>query len=144
MLGLLLAAGCGGGGGADGPPVLAMGTDRCAACSMAVSDARFAAAARLPDGTQLAYDAIECLVRDLRTRTGAAAPAGTWLADLPTATLLPADVVTVVLADFASPMGGGYAAFADPAVAAAEAERRGGVAGPLDAFVAGTLRRPER
>ena len=119
-----------------------MGHDVCVACGMAVSDPAFAAAARLADGTVLAYDAPECLVRDLRTRTGAAAPAAVWLTDLPTATLRPAATMTLVLADFPSPMGGGYAAFADPLVAAAEAEQRGGVAAPLQDFVAGTARRP--
>lgn len=142
-LALLLMTGCGGGGATDGPPSLTMGQDRCAACSMAVSDPAFAAAARLADGTVLAYDAPECLVRDLRTRTGATAPAAIWLADLPSATLRPADTMTLVLADFPSPMGGGYAAFADAALAATEANARHGVAAPLAAFVAGTARRPE-
>ncbi len=143
---LLLTAGfggCGGGGEtADGPPELVMGDARCTACTMAVADPAFAAAARLDDGQVLAYDAIECLVRDLRSRSGADAPTAIWVADLPSKTLRPAASMTVVLANFPSPMGGGYAAFADAGLAASEAEKRGGVAGPLEAFVAGTLRRP--
>lgn len=141
---LVLAAalmGCGGAGD-DGPPDLSGGDLRCVACGMAVADPRFAVAIRTSEGEIAAYDAVECAVRDLRTRTGARAPTETWLADLPTAALHPAAQMTVVLADFPSPMGGGYAAFADPSVAAAETERRAGVAGSLEQFVAGALRRP--
>lgn len=138
-----LLAGCGG-ADAEGPPDLSGGDLRCAACGMAVSDPRYAAAIRTAAGGVEAYDAIECLVRDLRTRTGERAPAATWLADLPTGALHPAEAVTVVLADFPSPMGGGYAAFLSAETAAVEAARRGGVAGPLAEFVAGTLRRPGR
>ncbi|MGD9547489.1 MAG: hypothetical protein AB7V45_08050 [Candidatus Krumholzibacteriia bacterium] len=142
---LVLAAaawmGCGGAGD-DGPPDLSGGDLRCSACGMAVADPRYAAAIRTPEGGIAAYDAIECAVRDLRTRTGARAPAEIWLSDMPTAALRPASGMTVVLADFPSPMGGGYAAFADPSVAAAETERRAGVAGSLEQFVAGALRRP--
>ncbi|MFH2052062.1 MAG: hypothetical protein ABIK96_06305 [bacterium] len=133
--------GCGGAAD-DGPPDLSGGDLRCAACGMAVADPRYAAAIRTPEGEIAAYDAIECAVRDLRTRTGARAPAEIWLPDLPTGALHQAAGMTVVLADYPSPMGGGYAAFADPSVAAAEAERRAGVAGALDQFIAGALRRP--
>ena len=140
-----LLTGCGGSEKADGVPVLAIGEDACAACGMKVADAGYAAAARLPDGQTLAYDAIECLVRDLRVRRGDGAPAGIWLPDFASGgELKPAADMTVVLADYPSPMGGGYAAFADPAVAAAEAASRDGVAGPLQGFVDGSLRRPAR
>ncbi|MBE0566858.1 MAG: hypothetical protein IH621_12910, partial [Krumholzibacteria bacterium] len=97
-------AGCGG-GTADGPPGLSGGDLRCTACGMAVADPRFAAAIRTTGGGVEAYDAIECLVRDLRTRTGERAPVETWLANLPTGALHPAEAMTVVLADFPSPMG---------------------------------------
>lgn len=141
LISLANLAGCGG-GSAEGPPDLTTGDRRCAACGMAVADPKFAAAIRSADDGIEAYDAIECLVRDLRSRTGARAPAETWLADLPTGALQPAAEMTVVLADFPSPMGGGYAAFLSPRTAADEAQRRSGVAGSLEQFVAGTLRRP--
>ena len=139
---VVILAGCGG-GAADGPPDLSGGDLRCTACGMAVADPKFAAAIRTTGGEVEPYDAIECLVRDVRSRTGERAPAETWLSDLPTGALHPAVAMTVVLADFPSPMGGGYAAFLSAETAAAEAARRGGVSGPLAEFVAGTLRRPE-
>lgn len=140
LIAAAVLAGCDG-GTAEGPPDLTTSDRRCAACGMAVADPKFAAAIRTTDGEVEAYDAIECLVRDLRSRTGARAPAETWLADLPTGALQPAARMTVVLADFPSPMGGGYAAFLSPQAAADEAQRRSGVAGPLAQFVDGTLRR---
>lgn len=141
LIAAAVLAGCGG-GSAEGPPDLSAGDRRCAACGMAVADPKFAAAIRTPKDEIEAYDAIECLVRDLRSRTGARTPAEIWLADLPTGALQPAARMTVVLADFPSPMGGGYAAFLSPQVAADEARRRSGVAGALQQFVDGTLRRP--
>lgn len=141
LISFAVVAGCGG-GSAEGPPDLSSGDRRCAACGMAVADPKFAAAILTPEDKVEAYDAIECLVRDLRSRTGARAPAEIWLADLPTGALQPAALLTVVLADFPSPMGGGYAAFLSPQTAAAEARRRSGVAGPLEQFVDGSLRRP--
>ncbi len=143
ILAMALLAGCGGGAGDDGQPVLKLGEDLCAACGMKVTDAKFAAAALTLEGASLAYDAIECLVRDLRTRRGEATPTQIWLPDLATGTLHPSAEMTVVLADFPSPMGGGYAAFSDSDRAAQEAAQRGGVAGELSAFVTGTLHRPE-
>ncbi|MFN2370794.1 MAG: hypothetical protein ABR506_06515 [Candidatus Krumholzibacteriia bacterium] len=141
LVAVALLAGCGG-GNADGPPDLSDADLRCTACGMAVTDPKFAAAIRTTGGGVEAYDSIECLVGDLRTRTGERAPAGIWLSDLPSGELHPAAAMTVVLADFPSPMGGGYAAFLSAETAAAEAARRGGVAGPLAEFVAGNLRRP--
>ena len=141
LLSVAILVGCGG-RTTEGPPDLTTGDPRCAACGMAVADPKFAAAIRTTGGEIAAYDAIECLVRDLRSRTGDRAPAEIWLADLPTGELQPAARMTVVLADFPSPMGGGYAAFLSPQTAADEARRRSGVSGALAQFVDGTLRRP--
>lgn len=141
LVAVAVLAGCGGRSG-DGPPDLKTGDRRCAACGMAVANPRFAAAIRTADEKIAAYDAIECLVRDLRSRKGSRAPDEIWLADLPTGELQPAARMTVVLADFPSPMGGGFAAFLSPQTAVDEARRRSGVAGSLAQFVAGTLQRP--
>lgn len=142
---ILVWGGCGGKDtGSEGVPTLNLGQDVCMACGMKVSAPLFAAVARDPDGETLAYDAIECLVRDLRTRRGDKAPSGIWLPDFAAGgELRPVAEMTVVLADFASPMGGGYAAFSDATRAATEATQRHGVAGKLEDFVAGTLQRPQ-
>lgn len=142
-LSLMLTAGCGGGG--EDTPAVHLGSDVCVSCRMTVDDAKYAAAIRTGDGAVLTYDAIECLVRDLRTRRGADAPAEVWLPDFAAAgELHHADEMTVVRAGFPSPMGGGYAAFADADVAAREAATRDGVAGPLTGFVDGSLIPPAR
>lgn len=140
LVGLLLA-GCGGGGGAEGPPRIDFGTAVCAACGMTVRDPHYAAAAREGGATQV-YDSIECLAR-ARRQTGGTVSDAIWLPDFQTGDLHPQSHMTVVLADFPSPMGGGVAVFTDSVRARAEAEARGGVAGPLADLVSGSLRRSE-
>ena len=126
---LLLSAGC---AGAGGPPPIVVGTP-CAACGMDVRDLRFACErdAASPAGTARArpprtarawrvFDSIECLLRDAASGTpGAGAPgmARAWLADYDRRTLHAADSMWVVQGEFASPMGGGFAAFLDQAAA---------------------------
>lgn len=117
---LLLAAGC---AGAGGPPPIVTGA-ACATCGMEVRDLRFACERRI-GGDWRVYDAIECLMRD------AASPSGTgdtWLADYDTQALIAADSAWVVRGAFASPMGGGLAAFRGRAAAdSIAAETRGRV-----------------
>jgi nitrous oxide reductase accessory protein NosL len=111
----LVAAGC---APAKGPPPIAAGAP-CAACGMAVRDLRFACERKHDRGWRV-YDAIECLIRDAGGAGGAAAVAAipeAWLADYDTQRLHPADSLWVVRGEFASPMGGGFAAFADRAAA---------------------------
>jgi hypothetical protein len=73
---------------------------------MEANDLRFAC--ERTDGRRwLVYDSIECLLAD-RAR-GPATSA--WLADYDRRTLHRADSLWVVRGEFASPMGGGYAAF---------------------------------
>lgn len=106
-----------------GPPPIAIGTP-CARCGMAIQDLRFGC--ERGDGkTWRVYDAIECLLRDVR-----GAPETTvWLADYDRQTLHRADSLWVVKGEFASPMGGGFAAFLERGAAEAVAgETRGRVA----------------
>jgi nitrous oxide reductase accessory protein NosL len=88
-----------------GPPPIARGT-RCDACGMEIQNLRFACE-RSVDGTWRRYDAIECMLSDMRQAPGQAA----WLADYDEARLAPAESLWVVKGDVPSPMGGGYAAF---------------------------------
>ena len=98
-------AGC-----APARPRVAFGTP-CAACSMTITDARFACVRR-DDGRWKSYDSIECLLRD-----GHATPVAVQLADYDTRRLVPADSLWIVHGDFPTPMGGGWAAFAGRAAA---------------------------
>ena len=134
LLGMLLL-GC----GAKEPEVsLRYAEESCASCGMRVTAPRFASLAITPTGERRPYDSIECAVRDLRVND----PTLLGQVYLPDhddpGHLHPWSEMSVVRADFASPMGGGYAAFANPEHATTEAKRRGGVADKLDAFVAGT------
>lgn len=100
LLLLLPLAGC-----APGGPRVAFGTP-CSACSMTITDARFACVRRV-EGRWKSFDSIECLLRD-----GHPAAAAVRLADYDTRRLVPADSLWLVHGDFPTPMGGGLAAFA--------------------------------
>ena len=102
LLLLLLAAlaGC-----TPAGPRVAFGTP-CSACSMTITDARFACVRR-DGGRWKSFDSIECLLRG-----GRPASAAVRLADYDTRRLVPADSLWVVHGDFPTPMGGGFAAFA--------------------------------
>ncbi len=92
-----------------GPPPIVIGTE-CAYCGMRVADLRFACL-RQHRRTLRVYDAIECLLRDPEDDGRA------YLADHSTARLHAADSLWVVKGEIPSPMGEGYAAFLDRAVA---------------------------
>lgn len=137
----LLVAGCHPGPATgDGAPRLTVGEEECAVCGMPVNDPGFAAASRNSLGEVEWYDSIECLITRLR-RSGRGGDLEVWLADRASpGALYDAKVMTVVLANYPSPMGKGYAAFHDQTVLQEEVRRRGGVAGPLQDFVDGTLK----
>ena len=121
----LMIAGC---ARPAGPPAIVLGTP-CAACGMEVRDLRFACE-READGRWRVYDAIECLLRE-----AGAAPAGrAYLADYDRQALHPADSLWVVRGEFASPMGGGFAAFLDLAAADSIAAATRGRVDRLAAF----------
>ncbi len=131
----LLGAGC---GGSSGPPAIAIGT-RCATCGMEARDLHFACERRSA-GAWRVYDAIECLMRDADD-AATATPSGTgetWLADYDTRSLHAADSVWVVRGAFASPMGGGLAAFLNRATADSTAAVTNGRVDRLATFMAET------
>lgn len=129
---LLLGAGC---AGSSGPPPIAIGTP-CAACGMGIQDLRFACEQQALSGWR-AYDAIECLVREAGSAVAPMAdPGEAWLADYDTRVLLAADSIWVVQGAFASPMGGGFAAFRRRGAADSIAAATSGHVDRLDAFIA--------
>lgn len=124
-------AACAGDSG-DGPPKIPALAE-CHVCGMTASDKQYASMVRTQEHA-LVFDSIECAVRHVRLH-----PEGeVWLSDFSGGGLRRAKDLTVVRADFPSPMGGGYAAFADGAVARREAEERNGIAGTWAEMIAGT------
>lgn len=115
-----------------GPPPIVIHTP-CALCGMEIQDVRFACE-RMDGKVWRVYDAIECLLRELH-----GAPATTvWLPDYDRQTLHRTDSMWVVKGEFASPMGGGFAAFLDRAAAEAVAGETRGRIGRLSEFAGGT------
>lgn len=137
----LLLSGCGSSPKAvESVPQLILGEATCVVCGMVVMDPGYAAASRNKLGETRTYDSIECLIVSLRG-PDATPDLQIWLADLASGgTLHPVRETTVVLANYPSPMGKGYAAFRDPAMAREEVERRDGVSGSLQGFVDGSLK----
>jgi hypothetical protein len=118
-------------------PSIDMGKAQCETCGMTVNDARFAVLAE--DGSaQHVYDSIECFLKG-RRESGETSAEGVWIMDFETQTLHPGAAVTIVKGDFPSPMGGGYAAFADASQAHAQAEAHGGQLGTLTQALSGNL-----
>jgi nitrous oxide reductase accessory protein NosL len=105
---LLLLAGC---AAPAGPRPIAHGTP-CARCGMEVRDLRFACE-RAEGRDWRVYDAIECLLADPPTPASGRA----YLSDYDRQTLHAAESLWVVQGEFASPMGGGLAAFMSLAAA---------------------------
>lgn len=117
---LLVGAACGGAPEASGPPELLYGVEECDRCRMILSEPRYAAAAQAPDGAELAFDDLGCLVRSLDPQ--AAEGWRAWVHDHSTGEWLTAgEAVYVESPDLPTPMGYGLAAFARRS----EAERFG-------------------
>ena len=110
---LAVVTACGGPGSDGGPPEIHYGRDLCVQCGMIVSEPRFAAAYRLPDGTERVFDDLggllvyghehgeldeaEVWVHDVETEAWVRAP-GAWF---------------VATAARPTPMGYGILAFSD-------------------------------
>ncbi len=121
----LLAAGCARSGPSTGPPEIAYGRDLCVECGMIISEPRFAAAYRLPDGTEAKFDDLGGLLIHGH-ETGELDEATVWVHDYDTEEWIEAEAAFyVVTGTGATPMGYGIFSFADRATAerfAAEAD----------------------
>jgi hypothetical protein len=89
------------------------------------------------------YDSIECLIRDAAAAPAAPVagaigprPDAVWLSDYDHQALHASDSLWVVRGEFASPMGGGFAAFLDLAAADSIAAATRGRVDRLAAFMA--------
>lgn len=122
-----LAAGCAR-APTDAPPVVHFGQDPCAACTMIVSEQRFAAAIVPGDGSRdpLAFDDIGCLLSWERDHPDSP-PMARWVRDHEGAGWLRAERAWYVRSvEIRSPMGSGVAALVDEASARAMRSGRGG------------------
>ncbi len=120
----VLAAGCEA-ADASGPPEIVYGRDICVECNMIISEARFATAYRLADGTDKKFDDLGDMVIHLE-KTGDQ-PTDTWVHDYLTESWVEAGAAYFVpTRSVASPMGHSILSFADKAEAQAFAADVGG------------------
>jgi len=113
-------------GSADKPPDMAYGRDVCAECHMIISEARFAAAYRMPDGTERKFDDIGDMVA-FGVRQDQLGDAKAWVHDFETEEWLDAKSATYVVGDVGSsdtPMGRNVFAFSDRSAAESAASGR--------------------
>jgi copper chaperone NosL len=95
-----------------GDPVIHLGRENCARCSMLISDVRFAAAWRDPAGQEKHFDDIGCMVF-LEGERHPAAGTRFWVHDYQTESWLDAATAAYVLAEgIKTPMSYGVAAAA--------------------------------
>ena len=115
----LIAAACGS-ADASGPPEINYGRDICVECGMIISEARFAAAYRLADGTDKSFDDLGGLLLHSREVGDALDPVTTWVHDLETEEWVAVgDVYFVPTLSVSSPMGHSILSFSDEARAVA-------------------------
>ncbi len=97
-----------------GDPVIRYGQENCARCRMAISDARFAAAWREPDGKEVHFDDIGCMVL-LEGERNPADGTRFWVHDYMTEAWLDGATASYVIStSIRSPMSYGVAASATP------------------------------
>lgn len=106
-------AACGNAEAATGPPEINYGRDVCVECSMVISEARFAAAYRLEDGTEKKFDDIGGMLKHGQ-ETGEVAGAVAWVHDFSTEEWVEAAAAFYVpTLSVATPMAHGIVAFSD-------------------------------
>ena len=109
----LAAAACGGSATAEGPPDINYGRDVCIRCGMIISEARFASAYRLPDGTEKLFDDVGGMLAHGHA-TGEIAAAEAWVHDFETEEWVAADqAYYIVTRSVITPMAYGVISFAD-------------------------------
>jgi copper chaperone NosL len=109
----LVAAGCSSAASANGPPQINYGRDMCIECGMIIDDARFAAAYRLADGTEMAFDDLGGLIIHGRDSGELDEATELWVSDFDDEMLIDAmSAFFVPTLGVASPMGHGILAFA--------------------------------
>jgi len=123
------------------PDRVHFGEDACAACSMIIGDATYAAQIRSPHGATRVFDDIGCM---LTKATASTDPAGIFVRAFDGTGWIRGDRAFVVHAkDIASPMGYGFVAFALQSDANAAAKSHpGSVVAELRSLFGGSSRLP--
>ncbi len=112
---------------ASGPPEIQYGRDICVQCGMIASEAKFAAAYTLEDGTEKLFDDLGGLILTQRATKDAIDPTRTWVHDYETLEWV--DVTNayfVATLSVNTPMGHGIVAFNNEAKAEVFASDVGG------------------
>ncbi len=110
-----------------GRPDVRLGRDVCDWCGMVIADGRFAAAARLPDGTPWRFDDLGCLLNKLLKADSAVSGVDAWVASYLDERWLEADAAWYVASsNLATPMAYGVIAVATRAEAEVQSEAVGG------------------
>jgi hypothetical protein len=125
------------------PDRVHFGDDACAACSMIIGDATYAAQIRSPHGATQVFDDIGCM---LTKATASTDPAGIFVRAFDGSGWIRGDGAFVLRAkDIASPMGYGFVAFALQSDADAAAKSHpGSVVAELKNLLGGSSRLPAR
>ncbi|MFQ5522558.1 MAG: nitrous oxide reductase accessory protein NosL [Acidimicrobiia bacterium] len=111
----LLVGSCTSADVSEGPPEINYGRDICFQCGMIISEARYAAAYRLPDGTEKRFDDLGGLLIHGH-ESGDLGSAEVWVHDVETEEWLRAEEAFYVMTgDGRTPMAYGIIAFADQA-----------------------------
>ncbi len=132
---VLAVAACGRRTGEIKPPEILYGQDICNACGMIISEARFAAASVLSDGTALKFDDVAEMVRYHRDHPELAVRA--WFVhDYETEAWIRAETATFVhSSSLKTPMGGGVVAFESEDDAQAFADQMDGTLYTLETML---------
>jgi hypothetical protein len=122
------------------PDRVHFGEDACAACSMIIGDATYAAQIRRPHGATQVFDDIGCM---LSKATASTDPAGIFVRAFDGSRWIRGDGAFVVYAkDITSPMGYGFVAFALQSDADAAAKSHHGSVAELRSLLGGSSRLP--
>ncbi len=126
----LILGACSSGDGTSGPPEIDYGREICLQCGMIISETRYAAAYRLPDGTERTFDDLGGLLV-YGHEHGELSDADVWVHDVETEAWVRAERAWYVMTRTRrTPMGYGIVAFADRSRAEALAAEVGTEAVP--------------
>ena len=100
----------------SGPEKISFGEDQCVYCRMTISDPKYGALLITDKGRLRKYDAIECMINELREKHPSYKKLKVVSYDQPKSLILADSAYFVISEAYKSPMGANLAAFANPAL----------------------------